>query len=58
MYDPEYTAIVYTAMHVEIDDGTRLLFIGEEQASYFWNVHWDIIGVVSLKVVECGKYSD
>ena len=43
-------------MHVEDDDGTRSQVIWEQKASHFQNVHLDVIGAVSLKVVECGKY--
>ena len=56
MYDPEYAAIVDAAMHVEVDDGMRSFSIEEEKAWYFRDVHWDITGPVSLKIVECGKY--
>ena len=56
MYNPKYAAILEAAMHVEVDDGTRSRSIGDQKAWYFLNVHWDIIGAVSLKVVECGKY--
>ena len=56
VYDPKYAAIVDAAMHVEVDNGTRSRSIGEQKAWYFQNVHWDIMGAVSLKVVEYGKY--
>ena len=56
VYDPEYAAIVDAAMHVEDDDGTRFQSIGEQKATYFQDVHRDIIGPVPLTVVESGKY--
>ena len=56
MYDPKYAAIVDNAMLVEVDDDTRLYSIEEEKAWYFRDVHWNIIGPVSLKIVECGIY--
>ena len=56
VYDPEYAAIVDAAMHVEDDDGTRFLSIWEQKANKFYDIHEAIIGSVSLKVVESGKY--
>ena len=56
MYDPEYAAIVDDLMLVEVGNGTRTFSIGEEKAWYFSEVHLDIVGPVSLKIVECGKY--
>ena len=56
VYNPEYAAIVDDSMLVEVDDGTRTFSIEEEKAWYFRDVHWDIVGPVSLKIVECGKY--
>ena len=55
VYDPEYATIVGAAMHVKDDNGTRFQSIGEQKASYFQDVHLDIINAVSLKVVESGK---
>ena len=56
VYDPEYPAIVDAAMHVEVDNGARSRSIWKQKAWYFQDIHWDIMGAVSLKVVECGKY--
>ena len=56
MYDPEYAAIVDDSMLVEVHNGTRTFSIDEQKAWYFRDVHWDIIGPVSLKIVECGKW--
>ena len=55
MYDPKFAAIVDDLMLVEVDDGMRTFSIGEEEALYFRDVHLDIVGPVSLKIVECGK---
>ena len=56
VYDPEYAAIVDDSMLVEVDNGTRTTPIDEQKAWYFRDVHWDITGPVSLKIVGCGKF--
>ena len=56
VYDPEYAAVVDDSMLVEVDNGTRTIPIDEYKAWYFSLIHFDIVGPVSLKIVECGKY--